>query len=106
MARSALSVQRINRNGLTPAYEAANVDGNSFTNSGHQFLHLKNGGTAAQTITIQTPLQVHGLAVADLSVSVAAGSEVMLGPFPQRTFGGEVLVDYSAVTSLTVGVFV
>lgn len=105
MARSALTVQRITRSGIVPTFESANVDGNSFTNNGKQWIHVKNSDASAHNVTVQTPATLHGLAVADLTVSVGAGSELMLGPFPQSTFGGEVLIDYASVTGMTVGAF-
>jgi hypothetical protein len=107
MARSALTVQTIVKTGLANALAAANVDGNSFANDGNTFLHVKNAGGSPITVTIQTPGTVDDLAVAERTVSVTNATEKMIGPFPPGIYNqsGEVYVDYSAVTSVTVGAF-
>lgn len=105
MPREDLTVQRVTRNGLDPVYAAANVDGHAISNDGHVILHVKNAGTAAQTVTVVTPRTVDGLDVADLAVPVPAGGERLFGPFPPGTFGRVADVDYSAVTSVTVAAF-
>lgn len=102
MARTDLSTQRITRSGLDPSYTAANVDGHSISNDGSVVLHVKNGDASAHTVTLVTPRKVDGLDVADLTVSVPAGGERIIGPFPPATFGRVVDVDFSAVTSVTV----
>lgn len=102
MARTDLNVQRVTRDGLAPAYTAANVDGHSISNDGQPILHVKNGSAGAITVTFVTPRQVDGLAVADLAVSVPAGGERIIGRFPPATFGRVVDVDFSAVASVTV----
>lgn len=103
MARTALEVQRITLDGFTPAFTAANVDGHSVSNDRSDvFLYVKNGSASAMTVTIVTPQTVLGLAVADKAISVAAGSEVVVGKFPRATFGSSLTVDFSAVTSVTV----
>lgn len=108
MARSALTVQQIARTGIVPSYAAANVAGNSLANSGKEFLHIKNGAVSSITVTIETPGTVDGQAVADRTVTIGAGAEKMIGPFPPQTYNqdsGEVYVDYSAITTVTVGAF-
>jgi len=107
MARSALTVQTIVKTGLADTYASANVDGNSFANDGATFLHVKNGGGSSITVTIDTPNTVDDLAISNRTVTVANGSEKMIGPFPPGVYNhsGEVYVDYSAVTSVTVGAF-
>lgn len=107
MARSELTVQTIVKTGLADTYAAANVDGNSFDNDGNTFLHVKNAGVGSITVTIQTPGTVDDLAVSDRTVTVANGAEKMIGPFPPGIYNqsGEVYVDYSGVTSVTVGAF-
>lgn len=105
MARTDLSVQRITTDGLNPAYTAANADGHSIDNDAHMFLHVKNGDASAHTVTVVTPRQVDGLDVADLTVSVPAGEERIIGRFSTATFGRSVDVNFSAVTSVTVAAF-
>lgn len=112
MARTDLALQTLSYAGITPAYEAGNVDGHMFNNRGRQFVVVKNGSAAAINATFVTPVTVGGRAVADDVVAVAAGGEKMIGPFEERTFNqssgadvGKVYVDLSAVASVTVGAF-
>lgn len=105
MARGDLTVQDVERSGLEPSYTAANADGDSFKNNGRVVLHAKNGSGAPITATIQTPGTVDGLAVSDRTVAIPAGEERIMGVFPPADYNqsnGEVYVDYSDVTSLTV----
>lgn len=105
MARTSLTVQDISISGVTPSYSSANVDGNSFANDGDVFLHVKNGSGSDITLTVQTPAKVNGVDIEEVTVTVSAGSEEMVGPFPTTTFnqsGGVVYADYSAVTTVTV----
>lgn len=107
MARTDLAVQQIDADGLTPAYTAAIADGHAFPNDVGTFVHVKNGGAGAVNVTVPTPSTRDGLAVADRTVTVAAGAEAMIGPFPSRTYDqadGKVHVDYDVVTSVTVAV--
>lgn len=104
MARQTLAVQQVDRDGLDPAYTAAVVDGHAVDNTDRPFVHVKNGSGASVDVTVPTPGSQDGQALADLTVSVPAGGERMIGPFPGRTFAqpdGTVHVDLSAVTSVT-----
>lgn len=105
MARTEITYQQIARTGLEQTYAAANADGNKFSNDGRMFLHVKNGGGAPITVTIQTPGTVDDLAIADQAVVVTNAEERMIGPFPPTIYNQSdrmVYVDYSAVTSVTV----
>jgi hypothetical protein len=109
MPRTALNPQTVTIAGLTPAYTAANVDGHSIVTNGRQFLHVKNGGGAPITVTVQTPVTVKGRAVAEDTVTVTNAQERMIGPFTvgvhDQASGadrGKVYVDFSAITSVTV----
>lgn len=102
-----LTVQDVTRSGLTPSFAAAASGGDSFTNNGSTFLYVKNGGAGAVTVTIDSqyaPLPV-GTAQSNVSVSVDASGEAMIGPLPTRSFNdgdGLAQVTYSGVTSVTV----
>ena len=109
MARQSVTTQQITRSGAATTYAAPNTDGD-IIDTGQVALHVKNGGSAAITVTAVTPVTVDGLGVDDLVVSVPAGGERFIGPFPRGTFGqapdatvgaGRVLVGYSAITSVT-----
>lgn len=109
---AALTVQPAARsaNGVDLAGVAAAGGGDSFTNSGQEVFVVKNGGGAPITVTVVTPATVDGLAVTDLTASVAAGATRMIGPFPPGIYndtgaaGGIVSVTYSGVTTVTVAV--
>jgi hypothetical protein len=111
---AALTPQSIAAAGLTPSYSAASSGGDTVAApSGDErtFLHVKNGGGSAQTVTINpvspTSAKVPGVgqvAVPAISVSVPAGSEKMIGPIPAAYIDatGNINVGYSGVTSLTI----
>jgi hypothetical protein len=104
-----LTKQAIDFDGVTPAYVAAAGGGDQFLPGRRTFFHIKNGGGAPITVTFATPGTVDGLAVADNAVSVTNAQERMIGPFDPATYAqaddSRVDVTYSAVTSVTVGVF-
>jgi hypothetical protein len=110
MARTLLNAQKTSKAGLNAAYQAAIADGHMFANDGRQLLHVKNSDVADRTLTFPTPATQDGLAIADQAVTVPAGGEQFIGPFPGRTFNqsgvdaGRVHIDYSAVTGVTVAV--
>ena len=110
MARSALTVQALSRLGLEPSFAAANADGNSWNNTGREFLHVKNGASDV-VVTVQTPRTVDGQAVSARTVTVPATEERMIGPFPPAIFnqrgalGDVVHVDYDDESNVTVAVF-
>lgn len=107
MARTAITAQVATPAGLAPAFEPANVDGNSFVLRQSRALRVKNGSGASVNVTIPTPGTVDGLAIADRVVAVAAGADMLIGlgrGDVYRQTDGSVYVDYSAVTSVTVAV--
>lgn len=110
-----LATQNINLNGLAPAYVAANAGGDTFVNpqgANAPFAHIKNGSASAITVTVTrqiTSANVQGegsVPLANLSVSIPANSDKMIGPFPQtfNNASGQVALAYSAVASVTVAV--
>lgn len=106
MPRTALTVQNISLSGLAPSYAAADAtNGNNFANDGSVFLHVKNTGAGACTVTIQTPGKVAGVDIAEVTLSVPATSgDKMIGPFDPTVFNqsdGTVNVDWSTGTGVT-----
>lgn len=101
-------------NGVDLTGVAAAAGGDTFTNTGQEVFVVKNGGGSPITVTFVTPVTVDvpggGLAVADLAVTVAAGAQRLVGPFPPPIYNdslinpGNVSVTYSAVTTVTVNV--
>lgn len=108
MARTALIVQPISRSGLTPTYGGVNSDGHSLANAGQEFFHVKTGGTIC-TVTVLTPGNVDGLAIADRPVVISANSERFFGPYPPDIYNqigiASVYIDFSASTSVIIAAF-
>jgi hypothetical protein len=107
MARTEITVQDSNQSGITPSYVAADsVNGMMFVNDGKTLLHVKNGDAAAKTVTITSVPDFYGRS-GDLTISVAAGSEKIMGPYETHLFNqsgtnlGKVYVDFDADTSVT-----
>ncbi len=105
-----LATQNITRAGVAPTFAAAAGGGDKFTPSKDTWIEAVNGSGGAITVTIITPKTTdYGAAVADIAVSVGAGSTRKIGPFPRQHFAdtddGLADLTYSGVTSLTVGVF-
>lgn len=110
MARTALTVNQIAPSGLAAALAAANVDGHSVANDGRTFIHVKNASGAPINVTVKaSAYKVGGLALTDVVIAVPATTgERLIGPFDPTAFnqsGGEVNVDFSAVTSVTVAAY-
>lgn len=100
-----LTVQDVTAAGLTPTYVAASAGGDSFVNDGRTVLHVKNGDTVAHTVTIVSAKTCNQGFQHNIQVTVGAGSDKMIGPFPTDRFNndsGQVSVTYDGVTSVTV----
>lgn len=107
-----LTKQIIGPAGATPAYVAAAGGGDTVQPGDHTFLHVKNGGGAPITVTIDDPTSVSPPGASqfnpDLSVSVTNAQERMIGPLTARFANpatGLVNITYSGVTTVTVGAF-
>jgi hypothetical protein len=116
MARTELTVQDVDRSGLTPAYVSGDATNeHSFDNTSQAvFVHIKNGGGGGINATFITSQTVDGNAVADLVIAVGAGAEAMVGPFRNDLYGQAdagnnldtaVLLDLDTDTSVTLGAF-
>lgn len=82
-----IAVTDITRAGVWPNATAVDItSGNMFANDGRVFVHVTNTGTAGHTLTFITPITVSGLAVADHAVSIPAGGQLAIGPFPVDLF--------------------
>lgn len=110
MARTELVAQLMDKNGVDPVYTPANVDGH-WINPG-EILHVKTGDTAC-TVTIQTGATFEGEAVADVtSGAIPTTDERFFGSLTRNLFQqqsgpqrGKILIDFSAVTNVTVAAF-
>lgn len=116
MARTELTVQEIDRTGLTPAYVSGDdINNHSFDNvSQNVFVHVKNGGGSPINATFITSQVVDGRAVGDLVIAVTNAEERIVGPFRNDLYGQAdsengiaqaVLLDLSDDTSVTLGAF-
>lgn len=102
---AALTVQAITRTGtgLQPAYTAAAGGGDTVRVGKSVFLHIKNDGGSAVTVTVATPGKAYGLDISDLAIAIPAGEERMIGPIDDafRGSNGSASISYSGVTSVT-----
>lgn len=81
MATVTLAVQDIGKSGLTATYTASGAspllntaDTFIFQNTGKEYVIFQKTGVAACTVTFDTPGTVDGLAIAQRTITVAAGS--------------------------------
>lgn len=109
MPRGTLTVQETSRDGLAASYTAGDAtNGHQVDNSGQKtIVHIKNGGGGAVVATFVTGLTVDGLAVADRTVTISAGTDEFIGPFASATYGNVdsgttyVYIDLDVDTSVT-----
>ena len=108
MADVTVAPQQIAIGGLVPSQtgslSAANVY--EIKNDGKMFIHVVNGGGGDIVCTIATPGAVGGNAIADRDVTVSAGTEEFIGPFPPWIYNdedGNIGVSFDVITSVTLG---
>ncbi|MFD4196621.1 hypothetical protein [Amycolatopsis thermoflava] len=107
MARTSVTTQPIVQTGLTPVMTEPTADGDVI-DTGRVALMVTNGSGSSINVTVESPVTVDGLAVAELVVAVPAGATKFIGPFRQSTFGrpvgdpdaGRAYVNYSAQTDV------
>lgn len=91
---------------LVAALTAAASGGDTAEVATNVFFVLNNGSGSTVTATIATPGTQDGLAIADATLAVPAGK---IGVIPIsnlfRNSSGRASITYSAVTTVTVGVF-
>jgi hypothetical protein len=89
------------------AVDAAN--GNQFANTGNCYLWVANGSGSQLTVTVlQSGQTLDGVSTAGKTLTVAAGSEAIMGPWPPGVYNdgsGYVTVNWSSGTSITAMVF-
>lgn len=111
MARTRQTTQQITKTGLSPTLTAPK-DGGDVIDTGRVYLEVNNTGSAAATVTVITPIEIDGLKLEDLVVSVPAGATRKIGLLAPSTFGqpagspdaGLAYVDYQG-SDLKRGVF-
>ena len=106
-----LTVNQVTQAGFRDdnALVAAAGGGDAFTPGAGTFVRVNNGGGAPITVTFATPYAQGGLSLADGGGSVTNAQSRLFGPFPAELYQdpttGLVTTTYSAVTTVTVGVF-
>lgn len=107
MARTKIDAQELSPQGVTPTYEAANIDGNSVAIRAGRSIRFRNSGAAAVNVTLVTPLVVSGIDVPDVTVSVPTGGDgIEVGKLGAafRQVDATVHIDYADSTVITVAV--
>lgn len=92
--------------GTALTYSAASGGGDRFTPGSRSLMHIINGSGSSITATIVTPGTFNGLAIADRTVVVPAGtSRVIALPAPDYTAAdGLADITWSATTTVTFAV--
>lgn len=103
-----LSVQQLTRAGIAGALAAAAGGGDTYDNTGEEWIEVDNGSGGA--ITLYAAMYVDGQTVVQgMSVSIPAGERRLIKPLPMNPYtnpaNGRVSLTYSGVTSLTIGIF-
>jgi hypothetical protein len=93
--------------GAVPTAHAA-AAGDSFSNNGKVLIRVINGDVAAKTVTFDDPGSTSPTGASafnpDVAVTVNAGTDKVIGPFPTARFNdanGRVQMSWSATTSVT-----
>ncbi|RRQ81562.1 hypothetical protein [Streptomyces griseofuscus] len=101
-----LNAQVVSLTGLSPNYASAASGGDKIAPGERAFAHIKNGGGSPVTVTLTTTAAVRGQTVSNVTVSVPASGERMIGPLTADLFGGTtdglVALGYSSNTSVTI----
>ena len=111
MADKTIVPQRIAAAGVTPTRTSGllTADTHIVRNNGKMWLHFLKTGAGACVVTVQTPAQVGGLAVAERTFTVPATTgDVVAGPFAPGIYNdglGDLRFTLDEVTGLDVAVF-
>lgn len=101
-----LGTQVIALAGLAPTYAPATGGGDRCEVGDRNFLHVKNGAGSPVTVTLTATAALRGQAVSNVTVSVPAAGERMIGPLSsdllQNQTDGLCAIGYSSATSVTV----
>lgn len=101
-----LSTQSLTMNGVAASYSAVAAS-DTFSNTGEEVIHIKNGSASSTTVTITSAQQCNQGFSHNLTVTVTAGADKFIGPFPTNRFNdssGLVTFACSPTTSITAAV--
>lgn len=101
------SPQKPTKAGVAATYAAVSAS-DTFDNDGSVFIHIKNGGASTDNVVINSVQPCNQGVDHDLSLSVAAGQDKLVGPFETSRFNdpatGRVTLTHSYTTSVTMAV--
>jgi hypothetical protein len=105
-----LTVYTSSRDGTAITPVSAAGGGDEFDNDGENvLLYVNNASGGDITVSVDTPNTMDGIAVGTKDAVVSAGTEEVLGPWPNAVYGqvsgaitNSIQITYSGVTSLTV----
>jgi len=103
-----ITVQQLSQLGVDPNFIAADVAGDTPSNDGRTVVHVKNDGSSPIDVTIDSVEKCNQGFDHNLTVSIPAGDEKIIGPFDIKRFNNEnsrLNISYSAVTSVTVAAY-
>lgn len=110
-----ISIQSITEEGIpAPTRTTAAGGGDTWENSGSEFVEIQNGGEESVVVTFTALVTsfdspTYGPATkTSRTITVAAGLTSLIGPFVASAFNdadGYCSISYSSVTSLTVAIF-
>lgn len=103
---AALTTTVVPLTGAAVSFSAAAGGGDTCQTGTGVLLLVKNGDAASHTVTLTTPGTVNGLAIADRTVTVAAGAQeaIPVTNDYRNPVTGRAAITYDAVTSVTVAV--
>jgi hypothetical protein len=103
---AALTTKIIGLDGVAITFADATSGGDTCETGPGVALLVKNGDASSHTVTLATPGTVRGLAIADRTVTVAAGAEeaVLVTSDYRDPSTGLASITYDGVTSVTVAV--
>lgn len=103
------SLGTVARSGLLDTLSAIDATGNSFTNTGVEWVEVNNGGGTTTTVNVAYSTTLDGQAIPAKTVAIAAGARRKIGPFPTTWFNdgnGKVNLTYTGnTTTVTIGLF-
>ena len=104
MPTTDIPVTDVTRNGVDHGADATEIAGDiandhSMSNTGKEFISVRNSGASVRTVTLVTPGTVDGEAIADRTVSIAASATgKLIGPFPVAIYNNVGAVDKNKIT--------
>ena len=87
------------------SFSSADAGGDTFANTGRELALVRhtNGAGSDVTLTLVTTATVDGEAVADKEITIGAGTNHLIGPFPKNIYSdvdGNVALSWSAATDI------